>query len=102
VIRPSIPSVPTTERDATSHLHLPTVLRHADGRIEIGMRRRDFHHVVTALGLEALSEEKHDSSGGHAVRALALARVLVGSLPEDEQEEVRETCRLVRRLRRSA
>jgi len=94
-------SSPTPD-DGTHHLHLPTVTRHADGRVEVRMHRRDFQHVVTALGLEAMEAAAPGGAGGNGARAIALARVLVGALPYEAQDEVRELCRILRRMRRSA
>ncbi|WP_439643563.1 hypothetical protein [Gemmatimonas sp.] len=96
------PNAPSRDDDSTHHLHLPTVVRHADGRIEITLSRRDYQHVVTALGLEGLAAGRPEGAGANGSRALALARVLVGALPTAAQDEVRETCRLLRRMRRSA
>ncbi|MCU0650188.1 MAG: hypothetical protein MUF00_19530 [Gemmatimonadaceae bacterium] len=96
------PHGPSRAADSTHHLHLPTVLRHADGRVEITLSRRDYQHVVTALGLEGLAAGRPEGAGANGSRALALARVLVGALPDAAQDEVRETCRLLRRMRRSA
>ncbi|WP_434480133.1 hypothetical protein [Gemmatimonas sp.] len=88
--------------NSTHHLHLPTVTRHASGRVEITMSRRDFQHVLAALGLEVLHAGTDMGVGANGPRALALARVLVGALPSQAQDEVREVCRLRRRMRRSA
>lgn len=96
-------TVPTpASDDTTHHLHLPTITRHGDGRVEVRMHRKDFQQVVTALGLEALQAGTPNDASGNGARAIALARVLVGALPYEAQDEVRELCRLLRRMRRSA
>jgi len=93
---------PITDAVAAHHLHLPTLRTHADGRVEVSLRRRDYQHLITALAVDAVGSTPAPSTAGDRVRALALLRVLVSALPEPDQHDVRETCREVRRLRRSA